>query len=162
MRWRGDYAFSLSPQELFGSVVRVYKNDTLVSRGWFRWAFQLRRIIQTSLNDVETRSFILPVNFYNSIDVSGTDTTQWKIHKVPFPPSAHIMYISSMHLAHVSWPSIPIYPILLEAFNNGILIPSLRAGWSRRYLNVEKPLSLWISKRNCCCCQVLCFNYSKY
>ena len=128
MRWRGDYAFSLSPQELFGSVVRVYKNDTLVSRGWFRWAFQLRRIIQTSLDDVETRSFILPVNFYNYIDVSGTDTTQWKIHKVPFPSSAHIMYISSMHLAHVSCPSIPICPILLEAFNNGILIPSLRAG----------------------------------
>ena len=39
-------------------------------------------------------SFILPVGFYNYIDVSGTDTTQWKILKVPFFPfSDHIIYL---------------------------------------------------------------------
>ena len=43
----GEYAFSLSQQELFGSVVRDYQ--------WFHWAFQLQRIIQTSLDDVETQ-----------------------------------------------------------------------------------------------------------
>ena len=38
-------------------------------------------------------SFILPVNFYNYIDVSGTDTAQWKILRVPLFPSVHIVYL---------------------------------------------------------------------
>ena len=33
-----------------------------------------------------------------------------------------ISYISSMHIDRVSWPSIPVCPILLEAFSNGSLI----------------------------------------
>ena len=40
-------------------------------------------------------SFILPVSFYNYIDVSGTDTTQWKILKVPFFPLLFTSYFSS-------------------------------------------------------------------
>ena len=39
-------------------------------------------------------SFVLPVSFYNYVDVSGTDTTQWKILKVLFLAfSLHIIYL---------------------------------------------------------------------
>ena len=38
-------------------------------------------------------SFLLPVSFYNYVDASGTDTTQWKILKVPFFFSVHTIYL---------------------------------------------------------------------
>ena len=41
-----------------------------------------------------------------------------------FPPPfrSHHIFISSIHLARVSRPSIPVCPILFKVFNNGILI----------------------------------------
>ena len=91
-------------------------------------------------------SFILPGNFYNYIDVSGTDTTQWKIRKIPFPRPVHIIYISSLHLACVSWPTIPVCPILIEAFSNGALIhhseqvdPDVDYSWPQRGRKLHDP-----------------------
>ena len=42
-------------------------------------------------------SFILPINFYTYIDISGTDTTQWKILKVSIFSFSFISCVSSMH-----------------------------------------------------------------
>ena len=65
-------------------------------------------------------SFILPGNFYNYIDVSGTDTTQWKIRKIPFPRPVHIIYISSLHLAMVLSSTTPSRSIPM------LIIPGLK------------------------------------
>ena len=73
----------LAPQELFGGVIQGYENDTLAAGfvGPFSYDGSFRRLWMTWRRNT-AGSFILPVNFYSYIDVSGTDTTQWKILKV--------------------------------------------------------------------------------
>ncbi|KAF8805988.1 amine oxidase catalytic domain-containing protein [Phlegmacium glaucopus] len=93
-------------EELFGGVVRGYENDTLAAGfvGPFSYDGSYRRIWMTWRRNT-AGSFILPVNFYNYIDVSGTDTSQWKILKFVY----HNQVFSSAES-------------FLEAFNNGTLI----------------------------------------
>ena len=86
MRWVSMHSsvlyslYSLSPQQLLGSVVRGYGNDTLAAG--FIGSFSYDGLS------------ILAIIFYNYIDVSGTDTAQWKIPEVPFfSPSGHIIYL---------------------------------------------------------------------
>ena len=88
------YAYSF-PQELFGGVIRGYENDTLLAgfTGPFSYDGSFRRLWMTWRRNV-AGSYLLPVSFYMYIDVSGTDTTQWKILKVSFfPPSVHMIYL---------------------------------------------------------------------
>ena len=87
------YTYSL-PQELFGGVIRGYENDTLVAgfTGPFSYDGSFRRLWMTWRRNV-AGSYLLPVNFYMYIDISGTDTTQWKILKVPLLLSVHMIYL---------------------------------------------------------------------
>ena len=89
------YTYSL-PQELFGGVIRGYENDTLVAgfTGPFSYDGSFRRLWITWRRNA-AGSYVLPVNFYMYIDVSGTDTTQWKILKVYRSPphSVHMIYL---------------------------------------------------------------------
>lgn len=70
-------------QDLFGASARGLPNDTLVGaltgpfsydgsfrRGWIYWR---RNVAGTWLH---------PINFFQYVDVSGTDTSQWKVLKV--------------------------------------------------------------------------------
>ena len=77
-----NYTYSF-PQELFGGVIRGYENDTLVAgfTGPFSYDGSFRRLWMTWRRNF-AGSYLLPVNFYTYIDISGTDTTQWKILKV--------------------------------------------------------------------------------
>ena len=74
-----------STQELFGGVVRGYENDTLIAgpTGPFGYDGSFRRVWITWRRNT-AGSFILPVDFYTYIDLSGTDSSQWKILKVSF------------------------------------------------------------------------------
>ena len=86
-------AYSL-PQELFGGVIRGYENDTLVAgfTGPFSYDGSFRRLWMTWRRNV-AGSYLLPVNFYTYIDISGTDTTQWKILRVSFSPFCNTIYL---------------------------------------------------------------------
>ena len=92
------YTYSL-PQELFGGVIRGYENDTLVAgfTGPFSYDGSFRRLWMTWRRNV-AGSYLLPVNFYTYIDISGTDTSQWKILKVfLLSPSQAIHMIYLIH-----------------------------------------------------------------
>ena len=80
------YTYSL-PQELFGGVIRGYQNDTLVASftGPFSYDGSFRRLWMSWRRNA-AGLYLLPVNFYMYTDISGTDTTQWKILKVSFYP----------------------------------------------------------------------------
>jgi len=71
------------PQELFGGTIRGDKNDTLVAgaTGPFSFDGSFRRLWMTWRRNT-AGSYILPVNFYQYIDMSGSDPSQWKILKV--------------------------------------------------------------------------------
>ena len=117
----GEHAFSLSPQELFGSVVRRYENDTLAAG--LIWPFNhdgsFRRLWMTWRRD---RLFCQSIStaismFREQMQLSGR-SSKYLLSRL------FTLYISSMHLARVSWPSILVCPILLEAFSNGPVLPS--------------------------------------
>ncbi|KAJ3512039.1 hypothetical protein NLJ89_g3755 [Agrocybe chaxingu] len=110
-------------EELFGGSIRGQNNDTLVAgmSGPFSFDGQFRRLWMTWRRNT-AGSFILPVNFYQYIDVSGTDPSQWKILKT--------MYHGQV---------FPTIDSFLEAFHNGTLIrhedqadPNLDFTWTQR------------------------------
>ena len=102
-------------------------------RGWFDWAFQLRRIIQTSLDDVRLNnagSFILTISmFREKMQLNGRSSSLRL--KVPFISSIHIMYLihafSSCIMTKHSRLSNPF-----RSIQQWYSHPPLRAGRSRR------------------------------
>ncbi|KAF8815578.1 amine oxidase catalytic domain-containing protein [Phlegmacium glaucopus] len=92
-------------KELFGGIVQGYQNDTLVASavGPFSYDGSSRRFWMTWTRNTGG-TFLLPVNFYSYVDISGTDRTQWKILK--------LMYHDQL---------FPSTQSFLEASNNGTL-----------------------------------------
>ncbi|KIM38732.1 hypothetical protein M413DRAFT_447684 [Hebeloma cylindrosporum] len=93
-------------EELFGGTIRGDNNDTLVAgiSAPFSFDGSFRRLWMTWRRNT-AGSFILPVNFYQYVDMSGTDPSQWKILKLVYH--------------NQSFPTIQSF---LDAFNNGTLI----------------------------------------
>lgn len=86
-------------------------------------------------------SYILPVNFYQYVDMSGTDSSQWKILKVNLPKqkkaSTKVTQLSLQLVYHNQ--SFPTIQSFFEAFNNGTLIrhteqssPATDYSWTQR------------------------------
>jgi primary-amine oxidase len=85
-------------------------------------------------------SYILPVNFYQYLDVSGTDPSQWKILKVrpntPHTPTPLMQY----HPKHIYHGQVfDTADAFLAAFHNGTLVrhpeqadPALDLSWTAR------------------------------
>ena len=99
-------------QELFGGVIRGYKNDTLFAgfTGPFGYDGSFRRLWIPWRRNIGG-AYLQSVAFYNYIDISGTDTTQWKILKVYFFVlfSSSFLYLTC--LVRISRPSVPICAI---------------------------------------------------
>jgi len=105
--------------------------DGSFRRGWMTW----RRNT--------AGSYIVPVNFYQYIHMSGTDPSQWKILKVNLPkqkkkPRASLNPSSTLQLVYHNQ-SFPTTQSFLEAFNNGTLIrhteqsnPAADYSWTQR------------------------------
>ena len=91
---------------------------------------------------------------YNSMEDPQGTFSLFRSHHV-YLIHAFSSCIMSKH-SHLSDPSWSIQQWYSHPVTSSWLIPTL---FERRKAAV---MSLWISKRNCCCCQVLCFNYSKY
>ncbi|CAA7259438.1 unnamed protein product [Cyclocybe aegerita] len=119
-------------EELFGGSIRGQENDTLVAgmSGPFSFDGKFRRLWMTWRRNT-AGSFILPVNFYQYVDFSGTDPSQWKILKT--------MYHGQV---------FPTIDSFLEAFRNGTLIrhkdqadPNLDLSWTqRKRIGVDRDL----------------------
>ncbi|KAF8187204.1 copper amine oxidase [Pholiota molesta] len=110
-------------QELFGATARGLANDTLVAgmSGPFSFDGSFRRLWMTWRRNY-AGSYLLPVNFYQYLDVSGTDPSQWKILK-------HIYHGQVFDTADA----------FLAAFHNGTLVrhpeqadPALDLSWTAR------------------------------
>ncbi|KAF8887255.1 amine oxidase catalytic domain-containing protein [Gymnopilus junonius] len=98
-------------------------NDTLIGgmNGPFSFDGSFRRVWMTWRRNAPG-SWIMPVNFYQYIDTSGTDISQWKILK--------LIYHNQ---------TFPTTESFLEAFNNGTLIrhieqadPNVDLSWAGR------------------------------
>ncbi|KAH9482139.1 Amiloride-sensitive amine oxidase [copper-containing] [Psilocybe cubensis] len=110
-------------EDLFGGTIRGFDNDTLIAgmSGPFSFDGSFRRLWTTWRRNT-AGSYLLPVNFYNYIDISGTDPSQWKILK--------LMYHDQI---------FPTVESFLEAYNNGTLVrhpeqkaPDLDFSWTQR------------------------------
>ncbi|KAF9477828.1 amine oxidase catalytic domain-containing protein [Pholiota conissans] len=110
-------------QELFGATARGLPNDTLVAgmSGPFSFDGSFRRLWMTWRRN-HAGSYLLPVNFYQYLDVSGTDPSQWKVLK-------HIYHGQVFNTIES----------FIEAFHNGTLIrhpeqadPNLDVSWTER------------------------------
>ncbi|KAF8967481.1 copper amine oxidase [Flammula alnicola] len=117
----GPMSYAL--EELFNGTVRGLPNDTLVGgmSGPFSFDGSFRRLWMTWRRN-HAGSFLLPVNFYQYVDISGSDVSQWKVLK-------HV-YHGQVFTSTESF---------LEAFNNGTLVrhpeqtdPNLDLSWTER------------------------------
>ncbi|TFK18079.1 amine oxidase catalytic domain-containing protein [Coprinopsis marcescibilis] len=119
-------------KDLFGGIMGNGQNDTFTAGPTGPWSYDgsFRRIWVTWRYNT-AGSFIQPINFYNYIDMSGTDPSLWKILR--------IVYHDQM------FPSVESF---LEAYQNGTLhrrprpsIPQDELPWSSRR-RVGKPRDL--------------------
>ncbi|TFK32677.1 amine oxidase catalytic domain-containing protein [Crucibulum laeve] len=92
-------------EELFGASARGLPNDTLIAGSSAPFSFDgsFRRMWVTWRHN-KPGPYLLPVGFYQYVDISGTDASQWKILKVVYN--------------HQSFPSTASF---LDAFHNGTL-----------------------------------------
>ena len=72
-------------QELFGAVARGLPNDTLVAGANAPFSFDgsFRRMWISWKRNVPG-SWLHPIGFYQYVETSGTDTSQWKVLKARF------------------------------------------------------------------------------
>ena len=111
MRWVSMHSsvlyslYSLSPQQLFGSVVRGCGNDTLAAGFIGSFSYD--------------GSSILAIIFYNYIDVSGTDQLNGRSPRYLFFPfwSHHISHLCIYLVYHDQ-----VFPSVQSFLNNGALI----------------------------------------
>ncbi|KAK0207087.1 copper amine oxidase [Desarmillaria ectypa] len=92
--------------ELFGGVARGYENDTLIvgASGPFSFDGSFRRLwLNWKLNT--PGPWLHPVNFFQYVDISGTDPSLWKVLKVVYN---HQVFNSTESF--------------MEAFRNGTLV----------------------------------------
>lgn len=70
-------------KELFGGQAAGLPNDTLVAGGCGPFSFDgsFRRLWIGWRRNIPG-PFLHPLNFYQYVDVSGTDSSQWKVLKV--------------------------------------------------------------------------------
>ncbi|KDR84410.1 hypothetical protein GALMADRAFT_220168 [Galerina marginata CBS 339.88] len=110
-------------EELFGGTMRGQDDDTLVGgmSGPFSFDGSFRRLWMSWRRNA-AGSYLLPVNFYKYVDVSGSDSSQWKVLKLIYHDQV-----------------FPSTESFLEAFNNGTLIrhpeqadPNIDLSWTER------------------------------
>ncbi|EIN14536.1 amine oxidase catalytic domain-containing protein [Punctularia strigosozonata HHB-11173 SS5] len=72
-------------QDLFGGVALGFENDTLVTGASGPWSFDgsFRRFWISWRRNVPG-PWLHPVNFFQYVDVSGTDAEQWKLLKIVY------------------------------------------------------------------------------
>ncbi|KAF8887254.1 copper amine oxidase [Gymnopilus junonius] len=110
-------------EDLFGASMRGQPNDTLSAGmvGPYSFDGSFRRLWVTWRRN-GAGTWLMPVNFYQYIDVSGTNPSQWKLLKLVYHDQI--------------FPSVSSF---LEAFNNGTLIkhpgqadPNIDLTWAQR------------------------------
>ncbi|KAE9394115.1 amine oxidase catalytic domain-containing protein [Gymnopus androsaceus JB14] len=95
-------------QDLFGATARGAENDTLIVSASGPFSFDgTKRKVWYSFRRNVAGPWLLPINFWQYVDVSGTDPSLWKVLKVVYN---HQVFESTEGF--------------LEAFRNGTLIRS--------------------------------------
>jgi len=114
--------------------------DGSFRRGWMTW----RRST--------AGSYIVPVNFYQYIHMSGTDPSEWKILKVNLPkqkkkPRAFTQPCLLHSPARLSQPILPHHPILPRSIQQRHPHPTHRAIQPRSGLLLDSTQTHWACAR---------------